>query len=421
MQRCADYDTTVQFNSTVETAAATTVTTTWRPKVHGESSAYGWDTSTSASDSRVRVDATVSDFDITTATIVQSHEPTVSTPINIGTIIQTLISFSTASSAWAIPTVHVEDSASGWDEPTSTVHHESSATGFGNPSSELAHWESSATGWEQTGHRDLLPETSRYKTIAMTDDPWTKNLRPSQTAAPAQVTNTPSKSITVYSPPPAITQDGLTVRPIAVTRQATVTLPDGSITTTGQVEFQVAIGSSTLSMGKPVTINNVVFDVTTNAAGSTVLHAGDLTTTLPRPTAGEVRTVADDTPERLSIATSIVSGTTVYVLADQTLAPGQPVTIDGTLISISTSGGQTVLYVGDRTTTLPAAGDMHTLTDWATISTISDGTRGTVASTEPANAVPTSKKSGSSAAKRLNTALAYFFMSITTFTIMFRV
>lgn len=399
------------------------MTTTWRPKVHGESSAYGWDTSTTGSDSRVRVDATASDFVLTIPTTIQGLEPTGSTsPIDIGTIIQTLIPpFSTASRAWAVPTVHAEDSASGWDEPTSTVHHESSATGFGSPSSELAHWENSATGWEQTGHRDLSPETSRYRTIKVTDDLWTKNLRPSQTAAPAQVTNVPSKTITDYPPPPAITHDGVTVQPVAVTRQATVTLPDGLVTMTEQVEFQVAIGSSTLSMGSPVMINNIVFDVTTNAAGSTVLHAGDLTTTLPRPSAGEVRTVADDTPARLNIVTSEVSGTTVYVLSGQTLAPGQPITIGNTPISITTSGGQTVLYVGDRTTTLPAAGDMQTLTDWATISTISAGTRGTAAGTEPASAVPTSKTSGSSAARKLNTALSYFSVSITTFAFVLRV
>lgn len=393
------------------------MTTTWRPKVHGESSAYGWETSTTRSDSGVRVDATVSDFDLTTPTNVQSPASTVTTtPFDLGTIIPTLIS--KASRPWALPTVHFEDSASGWDEPTSTVHYESSATGFEYPSS-IIHWESSATGWEQSGHRDSSPETSRYKTVEVTDDPWTKNLKPPQTAVPAQVTNVPSKIVTDYPAPPVITHDGVTVRPVAITRQTTVTLPDGLVTTTGQVGFQVAVGLSTLSMGKPVTIDNVVFEVTTDAAGSTVLHAGDLKTTLPRPTAGDVRTVADDTPGRLSIATSVVGGATVYVLAGQTLAPGQPVTIGSTPISITTSGGQTVLYVGDRTTTLPAAGDIQTLTDWATISATSAATRGTAASTEPASAVPTSKKSGSSAARRVDAALACLYTGITMFAFTF--
>ncbi|KAF3034931.1 mucin 17, cell surface associated [Didymella heteroderae] len=409
-----DADAKAQPNTTAETAAATTVTTTWRPKVHGESSAYEWETSMAGSDSRVRVDATVSDFDLTTPTIIQSQESTASaTPIDIGTIIQTLIT--TTSRAWAIPTVHYEDTASGWDEPTSTVHHESSATDFGGTTSEAAHWESSATGWEQTGHRDLSPQTSRYKTVEVTDDPWTKNLQPSRTAAPAQVTNVPSKTITDYPPPPVITHDGVAVRPVAVTRETTVTLPDGLVTTTGHVEFQVAIGSSTLSVGSPITIDNVVFDVTIDVAGSTVLHAGDLTTTLPKPTAGEVRTVADEKPERLSIATSVFSGTTKYILAGQTLAPGQPVTIGGTPISITTSGGQMVLFVGDKSTTLPAAGDMQALTEWATISSTSAGPRGTATNTQPASAVPTTRNSGSSAARRLDAALTYFLMSITMF------
>lgn len=415
-QLLADHDATAQSNSTVNTAAATVVTTTWRPKVHGESSAYGWETSTTGSDSRIAGDATVSDFDLTTPTSVQIHDPTVSTiPLDIGIIIQTLIH--TVSTAWALPTVHVEDSASGWDEPSSTVHYESSATGFGSPSSELAHWESSATGWEQINHHDVSPETSRYRTIGVTDDPWTKNIRPSQTAALAHTTSGPSKTITDYPPPPAITHDGVTAIPVAVTRQVTVTMQDGSVTTTEQVVFQVAIGSSTLSIGNPVTIDDVAFDITTNAAGLTVLHVGDLTTALPQPTTGEIRIVPDDTPERLIIATSVISGTTAYVLGGQTLAPGRPVTVGDIPISITSGSGQTVLYVGDRTITLPAAGDMQTFADWAILSTISTGARGTAASTELASAVPTTEKSDSSAARRLDTNLVYFFMSITTFII----
>lgn len=418
MQRCADHNATAQLNSTAETVAATTVTSTYRPKVHGESSAHGWETSITRSDNGVRVDPTASDFDLTTPTNVQSYDSTTpTTALDLGTIIPTMIS--KASRPWALPTVHFEDSASGWGEPTSTVHYESSATGFGYPSSELAHWESSATSWEQTGNRDLSPDTSRYRTIKVTNDPWTKDLKPPQTAAPAQVTNVPSKIVTEYPAPPVITRDGLTVRPVAITRQATVTLPDGLVTTTGQVEFQVAVGLSTLRIGKPLTIDNAVFEVTTDAAGSTVLRAGDLTTTLPRPTAGEVRTVADYAPGRLSITTSEVGGTTVYVLAGQTLAPGQPVTIGGTPISITTSGGQTVLYVGDRTTTLPAAGVIQTLTDWAAISAIGVATRGTAASTEPTSAVPTSKKSGSSAARKVDAALAYLYIGITMFAFTF--
>lgn len=397
--------------TTADVLPASLVVTTWRPKVHGESSADGWDTTKAESNSRIRIDATATDFDVTVPTTTESRGPKDSgTIIDIGTVIQSLIT----STAWAIPTVHFEDSASGWDDATSTVHHESSATSWGGTTSEAAHWESSATGWDHTGHDDLSPQSTRYKTVEVTDDPWTKDLRPSQTIAPAgpQVTNVPSKTITDFPPPPVITHDGVTVRPVVVTHKPTVTLPDGVVTTTDQVEFQVAIGSSTLSIGNPITINNVAFVVTTDAAGSTIMHAGDLTTTFPRPTAGEVRTVSGDTQERLSIVTAVVSGTTKYVLAGQTLAPGQPVTIGGTPISITTSGGETVLYVGDKTTTLPAAGDIQTLTDWASISA---STQGTAANTESASAVPTSKKSGCSNLRNFDTAFAYCFMGMTIF------
>jgi hypothetical protein len=60
-------------------------------------------------------------------------------------------------------------------------------------------------------------------------------------------------------------------------------------------------------------------------------------------------------PTGLQIATTVVQGTTMYVLAGQTLAPGQPVTVDGITMSINTSGGLTVLAVGTVTTTLNAS------------------------------------------------------------------
>ncbi|KAF1926531.1 uncharacterized protein M421DRAFT_209291 [Didymella exigua CBS 183.55] len=204
------------------------MTISWKPKVHGESSADGWETSTAGSNSIVRIGATVSDFDLTVPTTKKSHGSIASVAtVDIGTIIQTLV----PSTTWAIPTVHFEESASGWDDVKSTVHYESSATGFGGTTSETAHWESSATGWDQTGHHDLVPQSTRVKTVELTDDSWTKNLQPSQTVAPAgpQITNVPSKTITDFPPPPAITHDGVTLHLVAVTRKPTVTLPDGLV------------------------------------------------------------------------------------------------------------------------------------------------------------------------------------------------
>ncbi|KAF2633179.1 hypothetical protein BU25DRAFT_1448 [Macroventuria anomochaeta] len=413
--------------TTVDVLPASLVTTDssgksiWRPKVHDESSATGFeDATTAGGDSRVRLEATATEFDVTIPTTTEGQGSKDSiTMIDIGTIIQSLIT----STEMAVPTVHFESSATDWDEVTSTVHFESSASDWGTVSSEIAHFESSASGWGQTNHQDpSTPQSTRYKPVEVSDDPWTKDLQTPQTTAPdglknnqPQVTTVPSRTITDFPPPPAITHDGITVRPVAVTRRPTVTLPGGGLTTTDKIEFQVAIGSSTLSIGVPITINNVVVGVTTDAAGSTVLRAGDMTTMLPEPAAGEVRTIAVNTPERLSVMTAVINGTTKYVLAGQTLAPGQPVTIGDTPISITISSGKTVLYVGETTTTLiAAASDIQTITDWTSISA---GTQGIVENNNPASASPTTTRSGSSESRKVDAAFAYCAMGMAMFII----
>lgn len=45
------------------------------------------------------------------------------------------------------------------------------------------HDESFAIGRDKTGHQDLVPHSTRYRTVEVTNDPWTKILRPSQTVA----------------------------------------------------------------------------------------------------------------------------------------------------------------------------------------------------------------------------------------------
>ncbi|KAL5115000.1 hypothetical protein ACEQ8H_007109 [Pleosporales sp. CAS-2024a] len=55
----------------------------------------------------------------------------------------------------------------------------------------------------------------------------------------------------------------------------------------------------------------------------------------------------------VAVSTTVVAGTTQYLVAGQTLAPGQAVTVDGVSISMGTSaGGHTVLVMGSSTTTL---------------------------------------------------------------------
>lgn len=158
------------------------------------------------------------------------------------------------------------------------------------------------------------------------------------------------------------------------------------MTTSEKVNFEIVVGSSTLGIGTTITVNNVAIGLTTDASGSTVFHAGDMTTTLPEPTAGEVRTITADAPQGANVVTTIVSGTTKYILAGQTLAPGQPVTVGDTPVSITIISDKTVLYVGDKTTTLtPGNTDRHTVTDSPETATQTGST----------GATSTSKNSGS--------------------------
>jgi hypothetical protein len=115
-------------------------------------------------------------------------------------------------------------------------------------------------------------------------------------------------------------------------------------------EYKYVIGSSTLSFGQPTTIDGTVVALTTDLSGSTVLINGDITTTIPALVPAPTLTLADTILDDLS--TIVVSGTTKYLLNSQTLAPDHPITVDGTVILISTNSGTTVLMVGDKTTTL---------------------------------------------------------------------
>lgn len=107
-----DHHATAQFNSTAKTAPATTADVNpvsslippWKPKIYGESSADGWETSTTGSNSVARIDAISSEFDLKVPTSLTTSI----TIIDIGIIIKTPIS----STFWALSTVHFEDSAS---------------------------------------------------------------------------------------------------------------------------------------------------------------------------------------------------------------------------------------------------------------------------------------------------------------------
>jgi hypothetical protein len=363
--------------------------------------------------SKVHVESSVTGFE--TITGAETRKIASSTPgIDIGSIIGTLFPPSTT---YAAPTVHPEEPVSGWETgyPSYSDVHTSSAA---------AHVEKPTTGWEESfvppvptsvspgGHHEIPASQNNYEP----GKPGPNEALPTQQQSPSKpggvqppMTTTPTTTITEYPPPPAVTHDGITIQPTAITRKSTITLPDGALTMTESVEFQVAVGSSTLNIGTPVTVNNVVVGLTTDAAGSTVLHAGDMTTTLPKPVAGAVRTVTEDAPGRLNIVTGVIDGTTKYIFAGQTLAPGQPVTIGDTPISIATSDGNTVLYVGDKSTTLAPDGSVKTFAESA--SDIRTETHGTATNTGPAGASASVKKAGSSLPKKADAALACLAMS----------
>lgn len=125
---------------------------------------------------------------------------------------------------------------------------------------------------------------------------------------------------------------------------------NGILATAIANEYEYVVGSSTLSFGQPTIIDGTTVALTTDVSGSTVLINGDITTAIPAlvpaPTLTPSDTILDD------LSTTVISGTTKYLLNSQTLAPDHPITVDGTVISISTNSGTTVLMVGDKTTTL---------------------------------------------------------------------
>jgi hypothetical protein len=248
---------------------------------------------------------------------------TVSSPPDIGSVIQSFLT--TALTVVApVPSVHGEKTEDGWAEatPNPTIlssfavgpHWEISTDGFGHP-----------TGQGAPG--------------------------PQVTSAGPKVTLPALVPIPIVTPPPMITQGGLTLQPVPVT-SVRVTTVDGKPTTLeATINYRYVVGSATIPLGTPTTINNVIVAMTVDGSGSTVLVAGDQTTTLAPSARGSQAT---DSPQAIAISTTVVGGTTNYILAGQTLAPGQAITVGNVPISMGTRGGSTVLVMGDVTTTFAA-------------------------------------------------------------------
>jgi hypothetical protein len=221
------------------------------------------------------------------------------------------------------PTVHDETTADGWEtdsqdpsvpqsERLHPPHLEASESGFTGPTS---------TGRQVPG-----------------------DVRPGTTAATHR--NPPVVT------PPTITRNGVTVKPVPVTSTSIWINIDGAPLTTEVIDYQFVADSSILEIGSPITVNGEVISITTDSSGNTLLVAGDTTTTLADSSQDVEAAQITGASDEFSISTTVIQGTTKYVFAGQTLAPGQPVTVGDTPISITTSDGNTILVVGTITTTL---------------------------------------------------------------------
>ncbi|ORY02202.1 hypothetical protein BCR34DRAFT_88559 [Clohesyomyces aquaticus] len=123
----------------------------------------------------------------------------------------------------------------------------------------------------------------------------------------------------------------------------------GDVTATAIAnDFQYTYSSQTLAPGHPITIDGIAVSLTTDSSGSTVVIIGSSSTTLADI---EQMTLAND----LLVSTTIVSGTTEYLIDSQTLYPGHPVTIRGVPISIITTPDATMLVIGNLTTSISPA------------------------------------------------------------------
>ncbi|KAH7089586.1 hypothetical protein FB567DRAFT_305756 [Paraphoma chrysanthemicola] len=286
---------------------------------------------------------------------------------------------------------HLESKVDGFDSPTTTSIDRNIATTVPpkadigsliqsylsvpiSIASQAPHLEKSEGGWE-----------------IVTQDPTrpTDILNPPHVDAPV---NGPNGAVTVVvpseniprvtlagvtqprvTPPPEITQGGVTFRPEPVTSVRVVTSDGKPTTVATAVGFQYVLGSETIAIGT-TTINNVVVALSIDSAGSTVLVAGGQTTTLPPVPQAIQAAQATDAPQALMVSTTIVDGTTKYVLAGQTLAPGQAITVGNVPISIGTAGVSTVLVVGDVTTTLPVGSP--TKAEWGAAASATPGVVG---------------------------------------------
>lgn len=217
-----------------------------------------------------------------------------------------------------------------------------------------------------------------------------------ETTSPFYVT---SPQIT---PSPVTMQNGLTILPVLVSSLETIADSAAATTTSYVVSYRYVIGSSTLLLNDPMTVNDIVILLSATPSGPTVLIAGDITTTLPAITRSVPVAQSPGLAAPLIVMTTVIEGTSKYVVSGQTLAPGQPVTVGGIAMSISTNSGSTILVVGNYTTTFPGTSATSTAIEWRPSTIVSAGS---ATFTNIATPAVTSKNTGNDKIRRLDGVL----------------
>jgi hypothetical protein len=319
----------------------------------------------------------------TTPTTVRNGGNVGSTPPSqpdIGSIIQSFLT--TAMPVAPLPSIHLEKSDDGWQEATIDLP--------------------IRTGDSLPPMLEVTPDGSGpVKTPGIPPSYIPQITGPMAHATPP-VPNPQVILLPQVTPPPAITHDGVTLRPVPVTSVRVTTIDGKPTTVEALVNYRYVAGSITLQNGTPTTINNVVVALSVNPAGSTILVAGDQTTTLPSPARGTQGAQAADDTQALKLSTTVVEGTTKYVLAGQTLAPGQAITVGDIPISIGTSAGSTVLVMGDVTTTFTGAPPITTSPAWGAPAV---ATSGVVSNNGNTRASTTSAKAGAASSRTISRLL----------------
>jgi hypothetical protein len=234
--------------------------------------------------------------------------------------------------------------------PVPTVHDGSTMYGFetdtpsetGTPMYRRPHLESSADGFSEPNMSRSLQIPQPFSTQYLNE-------------IPSQATRLPAMPVIT---PPAISHNGLTLRPVLATVTTPVTEDDGASAVSNMVGYQYVVDSVTLALDNPTAINDVLVAITTDSSSPTILIVGEMTTALPAITPSiQMSPQSSELPAATRIVTTVVEGSTKCIVTNQTLAPGQPITVGDIPVSIATTDGSTIFVVGNMTTTL--AGSLH--------------------------------------------------------------